>query len=124
MLQKFKVDQVTISENYKTCEVRITFILEGIPVSIPVNYGLLAQKYYPNGWHNLSEQKQKQSRSAAFAVIEDYLKAMLVMHQLSVMDVTEIFLPHLIGKDGLRMADVVRTRLPEFLEGKLLGDGQ
>lgn len=125
-LEKFGVDQVSMSENFKTREIRLTFVHQGIPVSIPINYGALGELY--NGGRRkfdlLTEVQQKRAKNACYSALEDYLKSMLTMHQLEIMDLTTLFLPNLVGKDGIRMADLVQNHLPQFLEGKLLTEGK
>lgn len=119
-LEKFGVDQVNLFESFKDYEVRVSFIYKDIPVSIPVNYRKLGELYGNKHWDNLYESEQKQAKNAAYAAIEDYLKAMLTMHELGIMDITEIFMPNLVGKDGVRLAEHIQNHLPEFLDGKYL----
>lgn len=121
ILEKFGVDEINLSENFKRFEVRLSFIYEAIPVSIPVNYAKLGELYAGGkAWERLSDADKKKAKNAAYAAMEDYLKAMLTMHKLSIMSLQEIFLPNLVGRDGIRLAEVMQNHLPEFLEGKLL----
>jgi len=125
LLQKFGVSQVNMSEDFDNNEIRVSFIFQKMQVSIPVNYEKLASAYYPNyRWDNVHETHQKQCVNAAWASIEDYLKAMLMMHELGIMDLAEIFLPNIVTKSGMRVAEMIHGKLPEFLSIKLLGDGK
>jgi len=119
-LEKFGVDQVNLYESFKDNEIRVSFIYKDIPVSIPVNYRKLGELYAGQKWDYIYEKDQKSAKNSAYAAIEDYLKAMLTMHELGIMDITEIFMPNLVGKDGVRLAEHIQNHLPEFLEGKLL----
>jgi len=58
----------------------------------------------------------KMAENAAYAVIEDYLKAMLTMHELGIMTLEEIFLPNLVTNNGLRLSDRLRDQMPKLLE--------
>lgn len=121
MLEKFGVDQVNLMESFKALEIRISFVYEDIPVSIPVNYRKLGELYAGGvKWEKLTEKSQKQAKNAAWSAIEDYLKSMLVMHRLGIMSIQEIFLPNLVGAGGFRVAELLTDRLPDFLDGKLL----
>ena len=125
ILEKFGVDQINLSENFRTNEVRVSFTYENIPVSIPVNIRALAELYEESNWESIPEVRIKKAKNAAFAIIEDYLKAMLTMHELNIMSTAEIFMPNLVGKGGVRLGEMIANQLPDFLEGKkLLGDGQ
>jgi len=120
ILAKFKVNQVNFGENYDLKEIRITFIHKKIPVCLPVNYGDLAKKYQAcDPGNKTMEAYSKMGINASYAVIEDYLKAMFIMHELEIMTIEEIFLPNLMTKDGLRLVDHLRKEIP-----KLLGTGE
>lgn len=124
LLQKFGVSQVNMSEDFDNNEIRVSFVFQKMKVSIPVNCEKLASVYYPNNnWDNIHEKYQKSCVNAAWASIEDYLKAMLMMHELGIMDLAEIFLPNIVTSQGMRVAEMIKGNLPEFLETKLLTAG-
>ncbi len=120
LLEKFKVSQVNFGEDFEHEEIRITFTHKKVPVSLPVNYGELAKKYQGCDPCNKGmDAYLKMAVNASYAVIEDYLKAMLTMHELGIMTMEEIFLPNLLTMDGVRLAEHLRSDLP-----KLLGTGE
>lgn len=128
ILMKFNVSQINFGEDYDRQEIRVSFVFKEIPVTIPINYKDLAIIFLEQSGHDTWEyasdnKKQKnlgQAKNAAFASIEDYLKAMLTMHQLGIMSIEEIFLPNIAGRDGIRLIEKLRPRLSEVLNGKLL----
>ncbi len=121
ILYKFEVSQVNFGEDFDQKEIRVTFIHKKIPVCLPVNYGELAKKYQGGDTYNRGmDAYLKMAVNASYAVIEDYLKAMLTMHELGIMTLEEIFLPNLLTSDGTRLIERVQARLPEVLSGKLL----
>jgi hypothetical protein len=120
-LLKFEVDEINFTQSFKRLDIRLTFICQDIPVSIPVNYGELAKRYAGGTeWDYVSEKEQKHAINAAYAIIEDFLKAMLVLHQLEIMTLQELFMPNLLDQNGVRLGEIVANRLPDFLEGRLL----
>ena len=121
LLEKFKVSQVNFGEDFERNEIRVTFTLKEVPVCLPVNYGSLADKYRSCDPYSKDEAAYlKMATNASYAVIEDYLKAMLTMHELGIMSLEEIFLPNLLTDGGLRLGERIRAKLPDVLSGKLL----
>ena len=121
LIAKFKVSQVNFGEDFDIKEIRITFIYKNTPVCLPVNYGDLAKKYQGCDPYNKGMVSYlKMALNASYAVIEDYLKAMLTMHELGIMTLEEIFLPNLVTKDGLRLAEKLKGEMPKLLG---LGEG-
>ena len=118
ILEKFKVSQVNFGEDFDEKEIRITFIHKKIPVCLPVNYGFLAKKYRDCDTYCKGEETYlKMALNASYAVIEDYLKAMLTMHELGIMTLEEIFLPNLLTNDGVRLAERLQSQMPKLLAG-------
>ena len=124
LLEKFGVSQINLGENFEAMVINVAFVYEKIPVNVPVNYKKLAELYWPRkSFDNLGGDQLRKLKGAAYAAIEDYLKAMLMMHELDIMSITEVFMPNLVTKDGLRLGDLIQNHLPQVLAGKLLTEG-
>ena len=116
-LLKFAASQIAFSEDVRRHEIRVSFVLDNFPVSVPVNCKDLAELYFGSA----DEESLKRATRSAWAALEQYIKSNLIMHELGIMDITEIFLPSLVGKNGLRFIDSVRGQLKDAVDqGKLL----
>ena len=130
-LDKFGVSQTNFGRDYENYIIRVSFVLEGIPVTIPINYMELAQRFLASSmrpfrdqpWKKpLTDQQEKQLKvaiNASFAVLEDYLKAMLSLHQLGIMTPAEIFFSN-IDVGGVRMIDHLKEKAPQLMRGEQL----
>lgn len=117
ILKKFGVSQVNFGQDFGVQEIRVTFVRGEIPVCLPVKYGELAAKYKKSDDSGKPvEDYLNMAENAAYAVIEDYLKAMLTMHELGVMSLQEIFLPNLVTKDGIRLVEYLQKDMPRLLK--------
>jgi len=117
VLEKFGSSQMNFGQDFDLKIITISFINRKIPVSLPVEYGKLAEKYYRCDSRSRGKDVYlKMAENAAYAVIEDYLKAMLTMHELGVMTLEEIFLPNLVTNNGMRLAQRIQTEMPKLLQ--------
>lgn len=115
-LEKFGASQMNFGQDFDLKIITINFINRKIPVCLPVEYGKLAKKYSNSDRYDRGEKVYlKMAENAAYAVIEDYLKAMLTMHELGVMTLEEIFLPNLVTNNGLRLAQRIQSEMPKLL---------
>ena len=131
LLIKFGVSQINFGRDLVQYDIRVSFIFNSIPVSIPVNYMRLAMAFYEektgikckdrfrDQMNRKQEELIKTAVNASFAAIEDYLKAMLTMHQMGIMSPEEIFLPN-IAVQGVRMIDHLKARAPQLMQGQQL----
>ena len=119
VLEKFGSSQMNFGQDLENKIVTINFINKKIPVSLPVEYGKLAALYKGADGARCRSQEAylKMAENAVYAVIEDYLKAMLTMHELGIMTLEEIFLPNLLTSSGLRLAEHIKKEMPRLLEG-------
>lgn len=116
VLEKFGASQMNFGQDFDLKIITINFINRKIPVCLPVEYGKLAKKYSNSDRYDRGEKVYlKMAENAAYAVIEDYLKAMLTMHELGVMTLEEIFLPNLVTNNGLRLAQRIQSEMPKLL---------
>lgn len=132
ILMKFGVSQTNFGRDLVRCDIRVSFIFNEIPVTIPINYLDLAKSFWSEktGWEKNSWPREvdyenkhhefiKTAINASFAAIEDYLKAMLTMHQMGIMSPEEIFLSN-IDVQGIRMIDHLKARAPQLMRGEQL----
>lgn len=130
-LLKFGVSQINFHRDFSNYLISVSFVIDGIPVTIPINYMELAQRFHSERikpfqvqkWNEpLTEQQNKRIKvavNASFAVLEDYLKAMLSLHQMGIMTPAEIFFPN-INVQGTRMIDHLREKAPQLMRGEQL----
>ena len=127
-LLKFEVDRIGFEEDLKSFEVMVRFAHRGCNVSLPVNYGRLADRYIEDDpWTTRKRYTKKEwdakkreiAYKASYSILEDYLKGMLAMVELGAMPFEEVFLSHFINNQGRRLGEVVTPMLPDFTSGKL-----
>ena len=133
-LIKFGVDSIGFSEDLKELEVKVSFVHNGYPVCIPVNYGNLAKMYLEDEPYSLrrrcsrkeyEEKNRAVSYKAAFSILEDFLKSQLVLVELGAFSFEEVFVSYFIGPGGQRLGEYFKRELPGLIAGqKALGDGK
>ena len=127
-LMKFGVDRIGFEEDLKHFEIIVRFAHRGCNVSLPVNYGRLADIYIEaDPWTTRKRQDEEEwnakkreiAYKASYSILEDYLKGMLAMVELGALPFEEVFLSHFIDKQGRRLGQVITPMLPDFASGKL-----
>jgi hypothetical protein len=126
-LKKFGVNSISVSEDYEKHTIDISFQYKQYPVSIPIEYGKLAQMYIDadpytsrkrmtrEGWE---ESKREIAYSAAFSILEDYLKAVTIIIELGVRQFEDIFFTSFVNQNGVRIGDLLIDKLPKMLAYK------
>ncbi len=127
-LQKFGVQRIGFDDDFENLELMIRFIYKDFPVSLPVNYGELAELYLEAKPHTyrmrLTEteyitKKRETAYRAAYSMLEDYLKSMVTLIELGAFSFEEIFLSYFTDNRGMRLGQHMAPRLKEFAEGRL-----
>ncbi len=130
ILIKFGVSQINFGRDLVLSEIRVSFIFNQTPVSIPINYLELAKSFLADktglskkAWNvkhsKIQDKYLKIAINASFSALEDYLKAMLTMHQMEIMTPEEIFFPN-INIQGQRMIEHLRENVPQIMNGQKL----
>ncbi len=126
LLMKFGVNQLSFDEDFDKREVKVFFTFKGYPVMIPLNVNELADAFmrqdpYTSRKRMTREEWKAQylesAHNAAFSVLEDLIKSMITVISVGVggFSFEEIFFSFFIGKDGRRMGEVIKERLPKLL---------
>jgi len=131
-LQKFGVSRISFEEDFEDCELVVRFQYGDYPVAMPVDYGKLAELYLTEDpWSHRKrksraeweEDKRQVAYRAASSLLEDYLKAMVTIVEMGVSTFEEVFISHFVAKNGQRLGDYFKARLPEVVAGKALPEG-
>jgi len=132
-LRKFGVGMIVIADDIDNSIISIMFKYNGLPVSLPVDYGKLAGRFMEDKPHtsrtrstldNYEFKMKKQAHSAAYSIMEDFIKSMISMVETDIFTFEEVFLPFFVGKDGKRVAEVMIPQLSTFKgAGFLLTEG-
>lgn len=133
-LQKFGVQRIGFDDDFENLELMIRFIYKDFPVSLPVNYGELADLYLDAKPHTyrmrLTEaeyvaKKRETAYRAAYSMLEDYLKSMVTLIELGAFSFEEIFLSYFTDNKGVRFGETLVPKIREIAEGRLaLSDGR
>jgi hypothetical protein len=133
MLLKFGVDRVAFDENFKEATLSVMFKYKDFPVCLPINYGELAEIYLKEDpWTDRKFKTEDEWRTdkkqiaykAAFSILEDFLKSLIMVVEMEIFSFEEIFLSYFTNFQGQRLGEVMVKKLPEFIGGRLaLEDG-
>ena len=131
-LRKFGVNRIIFDDDIENCTINIMFQYNNLPVSLPVNYRVLGEKF-------LAEQpytsRRRGSRAdyefamyekafkASYAMLEDLVKSMISIVNVGVYSFEEVFLGFFMGKDGRRVSEVLVPQLQNFSSKFLLTEG-
>lgn len=127
-LMKFGVDRIGFEDNFKDLELTVRFVHKDFPVSLPVNYGKLAELYLEEDpWthrkrysrDDWERDKREVAYRAAYSMLEDYLKGLVTLVELEVFSFEEIFMPYFTDYQGRRIGEMIAPRLGEFVKGTL-----
>lgn len=128
MLLKFGVSRLRFDEDIEKGEIKVEFIYKEFPVSLPVNIHRLAERYLeddpwtPRRRSSRSEwatKKKEVAQNAAFSLLEDFLKGLLMAVELGVFSFEEIFLSYFRDAQGRRLGEVIVKQLPHIISGRL-----
>lgn len=128
MLFKFGVDRIIFDEDFSQAELRVKFVYRDYPVTMPVNYGKLAEMYYDDDpWNSRKRmssdawmlEKRRIAYSAAFSLLEDFLKGLITIVEMGVFSFEEIFVAYFTDNRGRRLGELLTKQLPDFVSGRL-----
>lgn len=127
MLRKFGVQMVSITDDYENKTIFILFKHNGIPVKIPLTYGILADKWLKENpytfRHRMPREKHEQNIKdtayrAAFSILEDFLKALVTMVDMGVRTFEEAFLGDFIMQGDQRMVEIMLPKIKALTTGR------
>lgn len=134
ILRKFGVSRIIFDDDIKQKIIKINFIFNSMPVSIPVDFGKLAQKFIEqkpyNNHRRMSEEDyllkvHSQAHSAAYSLIEDMLRAKLSIINLGINSFEQEFLGNFVNRNGEILSEILLPKLQEFIDSKFqLTDGK
>lgn len=128
MLNNFGVDRVLFDENFKNRELAICFEYNNYPIALPIKYGDMAEsamKENPyNNYHRKSKSEWEKNHreiaySAAFSIMEDFLKSLITIVEMGVFTFEEIFVSYITDNQGRRLGEHFIKVLPEMVSGQL-----
>lgn len=132
-LRKFGVSRISFEEDFEQCTLTVRLQYKDYPVSIPVDYGRLAEIYLEEDPYTSRKRMTRQAWEdgkrevayrAAFSLLEDYLKSMVTIVEMGVFSFEEIFVSYFVGPGGKRLGEIFKQRLPALISGQLaLGEG-
>lgn len=132
-LMKFGVSRISFDEDFEKRIVIVKFTYKNFPITMPVDYGRLAEVYMKEDpWSyrkrgfkvDWEAQKREIAHRASYSLLDDYIKSMVTMVSMGISSFEEVFLSHFTGPTGLRLGDVLVKRLPEYTEtGQLALEG-
>lgn len=126
MLIKFGVDRVGFDEDLLGCVLIVRFVYKNYPVSLPMDYGKLAEMYIKEDpwterkFKNEDEWnagKREVAYRASFSLIEDFLKSLITIVEMGMFTFEEIFISYFTNSMGERLGPALVKKLD-----KLVGD--
>ncbi|MCK4739056.1 MAG: hypothetical protein KAT46_03830 [Deltaproteobacteria bacterium] len=134
ILLKFGVSSIGFNEDIENTEVVVNFKYRDYPVVVPVNYGKLADLYIeesPWTYRMRKTRSEYETRMhdtayrASFSLLEDFIKASITTVEMGMFSFEEVFVSHFVTPDGVRLGEVFKHRLPDFINGQAaLGTGK
>ncbi len=127
MLMKFGVSRIGFDDDFMEFRLTVKFIYKDYPVSLPVDYGKLAQLYLkddPYTHRKLMNRDQWEAAKrdtayrAAFSLIEDFLKSLITIVELGIFSFEEIFFAYFLDNQGQRLGEVLVKKLPDLVLGQ------
>lgn len=132
-LIKFGVDRISFDEDFKNKTLSIHFQYRDFPVTIPIDINALAETYLDadpytyrkRGTRTEWEERIKETAErAAFSLLDDFVKGMVLMAEMGVFSFEEIFISYFVGKNGKRLGEEFKECLPQWVAGqKALTEG-
>lgn len=132
LLRKFGVQMVSITDDYEHKIIFVIFKHRGLPVKIPITYGILADKWieetpYTSRRRITKAQHEENIRetaySAAFSIMEDLLKALITMVDMGVRTFEEAFLADFVMENEQRMGEIMVPKLKALTTNSESGPG-
>ena len=133
MLLKFGVKRVAFEEDFIDCVLIIRFIYNDYPISMPVDYGKLAEIYLEDdpwtsrkhtGRDNWNAEKREVACRASFSILEDFIKSLITIVEMGVFSFEEIFMSYFTDNQGQRLGEKLAPRLKEWVTGQLAIEGK
>jgi len=132
-LLKFGVGRISFDEDFESQVLTINFRYEKYPVSLPVDYGKLAELYMEDAPYSSRSRKTKEAwvagkldtaYRASFSLLDDFIKALITMVVTGLCSFEEAFVSRFVSPDGERLGDLLAPKLSQFIDGQIaLGSG-
>src|SRR3972149_447719 len=128
MRLKCGVDLLRFSEDMQKHEIKVEFVYKGYPVSLPINIDRLAARYLKDDPWDYRKRSNRQeweankryvASSAAFSLLEDFLKGLIMVVELGIFSFEEIFVAYFMDNKGRRLGEIFTKRLPDLVSGRL-----
>ncbi len=128
-LRKLGVARLSFEEDFETQVVRVRFQHEGLPVCVPLDYKALAEAYLkedPYTWRKNGdedewwEKKLEIAYRASFSILDDYLKALVMLTSCGVVDFKQAFLAHFLVAPNKTVGDMLVPELDKIVTGRLM----
>lgn len=128
LLVKFGVDRISFTLDVKRGELAVSFVYQGYPVKLPVNYVALADRYLAEDPYTSRKRtteaewiaaKRDISSRAAYSILEDFLKGAITMVEMGVLPFEDVFIGSFVHASGQRLGDMLTPNLPDFIHGRL-----
>lgn len=134
ILRKFGVSRIIFDDDVDQKIIKINFIFNSMPVSMPVDFGKLAKKFLEQKpWNNYRRMSEEDyifkvsagAHSAAYSLIEDMLKAKLSIINLGINSFEQEFLGNFVNRNGEILSEILLPKLQGFIDSRFqLTDGK